>query len=160
MFAHEIFVRFGLKPRKISTKFRCGFTYRPFNAQFQELKDLKAEGAGLFAEIDLYPFQKYFFAGIRWDLLNYNWLTKDALKTMGTDKSYVVFTGTNGYTLAGFDIPVHNRISLLLYGMLGVQYYRIADSEFFLDYIAGGNIPETHTRLVHQFNIAVKIRIR
>ncbi|MDR2424917.1 MAG: hypothetical protein LBD59_09380 [Prevotellaceae bacterium] len=161
MMAPEIFGQMNFKTKAIPLKAKLGCNYHPFNAQLRGLKKLKAEGIGLFAEADIYPFRKYLFAGVRWDGITFNWLTKSALSTVNENVSFIGFTGTNIYGLAGLDVPVFQRINLLLYGMFGAQQYKISDSGFSSgDYIVNNLVSEEHIRFVYQFNIAVSIRIK
>ena len=161
MFVPDVFGRIDFKTKKVVMKAKFGFNYHPFNAQFQGIKELKSEGTGLFAEGDIYPFRKYLFAGLRWDLITFNWLTNSALKVIKTNKSYIGFTGTNIYGVAGLDMPVYQNINFLLYGMFGVQQYKISDGEFSSgNYIVNGSAQESHTRFVYQLNVAVSIQIR
>lgn len=161
MIVPEVFGCLDFKTKKVPIRTKFGLNYHPFNAQFREIKELKSEGIGLFAEADIYPFRKYLFAGIHWDLMTVNWLTSSALKKIETDKSSIGFTGANIYGLTGLDLPVSQNVSFLLYGMLGFQQYKISDGGFSSgSYIINSIIQEEHIRFVYQFNIAVSIRIK
>ena len=161
MIAPEVFGQLNFKTKAIPVKAKFGFNYHPFNAQFQGIKGLKTEGVGLFAEGDIYPFQKYLFAGVRWDFLTFNWLTNSALKKIESDMSYIGFTGTNIYGLTGLDLPVFQNVSFLLYAMFGAQQYKISNGGFSSgSYVVNGSVQENYTRFVYQLNLAVSIRIK
>ncbi|MDR2423543.1 MAG: hypothetical protein LBD59_02325 [Prevotellaceae bacterium] len=82
-----------------------------------------------------------------WDGLTFNWLTKSALSTADENVSFIGFTGTNIYGLAGLDVPVFQRINLLLYGLFGAQQYKISDSGFSSgDYTVNSLVSEEHIR--------------
>jgi hypothetical protein len=142
-------------------EWRFGIDYRKFNTNFQKTDGLETKSVGLFADAVIFPFQKYFFTGIRWDLITLNWFTDNALEKLGSGMSSGIFSGTNFYGIVGIDIPVFKRINFRLSGMPGVQQYKVSDGNFSSgSYVSNGTVQENHTRFVYQLNATMIIRIK
>jgi len=144
-------VRFGIK---------AGFTYSPFEAQFQGVKNLKTESVGFFAEGDFYPFRKYLFLGVRWELINVNWFTNDALQMLESDNSSIIFTGTCLYGVLGVSIPVWRNIYTNIYAMPGIQQYRVSDGSFSSgNYVIDGTEQENHVQFSGRLLVGISVKL-
>jgi hypothetical protein len=138
---------------------KIGADYHSFDASFQGLNDLETQSVGLFADALIFPFHKYLFTGIRWDMITLNWLTGNAQKKLDTGPT--VFSGTSFYGIAGIDIPVLKTVSFRLYGMPGVQQYKVSDGNFSSgSYVSNGTIQENQTKFVWQVNASIVFRLK
>jgi hypothetical protein len=139
---------------------KAGISYRTFDAEFRGVDQLETKSIGLFAEATIFPFQKYFFTGVRWDLITFNWFTNSSLKKLDSDLSSIIFSGTSFYGIAGIDIPVFKKIRFRLYGMPEFQEYKVSDGNFSSgNYVSDGTIQESYTKFVYQVNLGLVIRL-
>ncbi|GHT18491.1 hypothetical protein FACS189429_5110 [Bacteroidia bacterium] len=155
--APEVFLQLNKKiGRRLPLEIKIGLDHRKFDATFAGISDLPAEGVGLFGEATVYPFQKWFYAGLRWNIITVNWLTGNALNRIGSGLSSNVFAGTNIYAVAGVDVPVFKSMSFRVYAMPGLQQYKISDGSFSSgDYIVDGTVQEGHFKFAAQVNAAI-----
>jgi hypothetical protein len=157
-FTPEVFVqkRFNLFQRPFEPK--VGINYRSFETDFKGINQLDTKSIGLFAEAAIFPFHKYLFTGIRWELITLNWFTGEALNKLNSNMTSNVFSGTNLYGIVGIDLPVFKHIGFRLYGMPGIQQYKVSDGAFSSgDYVFEGTIQESHTKFVFQLNAGIVI---
>jgi hypothetical protein len=160
-FTPEIFVQKNLTLFNRPFEPKIGINYRSVESSFQEIDNLETKSAGLFAEITIFPFHRYLFAGIRWDAITLNWLTDEALKKLDPDLSFIMFNGTNLYGIAGVDIPVSDKVGFRLYGMSGIKNYTVSDGTFSSgNYVSDGIARESHTDFVYQLNVGIVIRLK
>jgi hypothetical protein len=157
----EGFVQFHYLFSQLPADAKAGIKYLPYNASFQERNDLETESWGFFVEAVVYPFKKYLYAGLRWELFTFNWLTDKAIEKLAINKSSIAFSGANLYGLIGLDIPVSDRIVLKMYAMPGIQTYNISDGSFTSgSYSMDSNkIIENHYKFAFQINAGLSIRI-
>ena len=82
-----------------------------------------------FLGTDVYPFRKIFYTGVHFEF-DLNIFDKNAMNALGGVKEKVTrsFPGFRSYAVAGLDIPLSRRVSLLLSGMPGWQFYIISDN--------------------------------
>jgi hypothetical protein len=160
-FTPEIFVQRNLSLFRYIFEPKVGITYRTFNSGFQGINQLETASIGLFAEVVVFPFRKYFFTGIRWELITLNWFTNEALNKLNSNTISNVFSGTNLYGIVGIDLPVFKQIGFRLYGMTGIQQYKVSDGVFSSsNYVFNGTIQENHTEFVFQLNAGIVIHLR
>ena len=151
VFAQGHIKKFGIK---------AGFTYFPFEASFKNTNGLKTESVGFFAEGAFYPFRKYLFAGLRWEVINFNWLTNKALHTLEGDNSSIIFTGTGLYGVLGVTIPVWKRIYTNIYAMPGIRQYKISDGNFSSgNYVIDGTVQEEHVQFDFRLCVGIAVKI-
>ncbi|MDR2010346.1 MAG: hypothetical protein LBQ22_07680, partial [Bacteroidales bacterium] len=140
---------------------KVGINFRNVESSFQGVGHLETNSIGLFGEATVFPFRKYFFAGVRWELITLNWLTSNAMKELNSNLSSITFSGTNLYGTVGIDIPVFNKIGFRLYGMPGIKNYTVSDGSFSSgSYVSDGTVQESHTEFVYQINAAVVIHLK
>jgi hypothetical protein len=160
-FTPEIFVQKNASLFQRPFEPKVGITYRDVETTFKEINRLKTNSIGLFAEAAIFPFHKYFFTGIRWELITLNWFTDEAQNESNSNLASTVFSGTNLYGIAGIDIPLFKNIGLRLYGMSGIQQYKVSDGSFsFGSYVHDGTIQENHTEFVYQLNAGIILHLK
>jgi hypothetical protein len=163
-FDAECFFQTDLKLVKIPIEPKIGLSYHKYATDFGVLDDLKVSNVGLFMEGTVYPFQKYFFTGLRWEIFNLNWFSDQAVKNLEAvyASSPHNFLGTNFYAIAGIDIPIVKAVSFRLYTMPGIHTYSI--SEWGISSGDGVNIDlsdsgKVYDRFVFQVNAGLVFRI-
>ena len=137
---------------------KIGMSYHKFTTQLDFLDNLEMESVGMFVEATINPFRKYFFTGIRVELLNFNWFTDKSRLRLNEVSIYPtdISLGTSFYGVLGFNIPVWERVNFRIYGMPGVQGYRILDGNFFTGY---DKYNEGYTKFVFQVCAGVIVKI-
>jgi hypothetical protein len=159
--APEAYLQWHFPVARRRFEVKGGVDYHAFDAKFNGLDGLKTKGAGLFAEAIIFPFHKYFYAGIRWDLITVNSLTKNTLNRMGSTNSSIVFSGSNFFGVAGVDFLLSRKIHFRLYGMPGVRQYKISDGTFSSgNYIVDGTTQESHYDFICQVNVGLVFRLK
>jgi len=157
----EIFLQGGgqLWERPVNAK--VGVSYFPYQASFRQRTDLHTESIGIFAEGVIHPFSNFLFAGFRWEGINFNWFSQESLQAIGSDMSFVLFSGTGFYGVVGASIPLSNNISLNLSAMPGFQNYRLADGLFSSgNFTTGGMHQENHILFNFRALAGISIRLR
>jgi len=124
---------------------KIGFNYTPFNATFKGKTDLKTENIGFFVEGVFYPFHKFLYLGLRWETINVNWFPPETLQRLESDMSFIIFTGTCLFGVAGVAVPLWKNGFFKVYVMPGIQQYRVSDGTFSSgSYVVDGTIQENH----------------
>jgi hypothetical protein len=151
-------LNFNIAQRPFEPK--IGVSHHVFESSLGEIDHLESESVGLFLEATIFPFHKYFFAGFRADVITFNWLTNGALNRLNIGSSSDVFSGMNFYGIAGLDIPLFSRVNLRIYGMPGIQQYKISDGTFSSgNYVFDGTTQEESVGFVYQVNLGLVIRL-
>jgi hypothetical protein len=157
----EFFVQKNLILFKRPFEPKVGINFRTFDRTSKEDDRMGTNSIGLFAEATIFPFHNYFFAGIRWELVTINWFAKDALQKSESTMFSSVFSGTNFYGIVGVDIPISKRVGFRLYGMSGIQQYKLSDGVFSSgNYAVNGPIQESHVKFVYQLNGGIVVHLK
>jgi hypothetical protein len=160
-FTPEIFVQKNLTLFNRQFEPKVGINYRSVESSFQGVGHLATNSIGLFGEATIFPFHKYFFAGVRWELITLNRFTANAMKELNSNLSSIIFGGTNFYGTVGIDIPVFGKAGFRVYGMPGFKNYTVSDGRFSSgSYVFDGTIRESHTEFVYQLNAAIVIHLK
>lgn len=142
---------------------KAGFMFHANTTSFKNIDDLDIQSAGLFAECVIYPFRKYLYAGVRWELINVYWFTDEATQKLNraSVNATQVFTGTSFYGVVGVNIPLGGIVAFNIYGMPGVRQYRISDGDFSSgNYTVNGSHSEEYVKFAFQANIGLTIKIK
>jgi hypothetical protein len=160
-FTPEIFVQKNLTLFRLPFEPKVGINFRSVESGFLGVEHLETTSIGLFGEATVFPFRKYFFAGVRWELITLNRFTSNAMKELDLNLSSIIFSGTNIYGTVGIDIPVFNEVGLRLYAMPGIKTYMVSDGKFASgSYVVDGTVQENHADFVYQINAAIVIRLK
>lgn len=160
----ETFAQANLQFGQIPFEPKLGFTYRTFATDYKELNNLGIESIGIFAEGDIYPFKKFFYAGGRLEM-DANWFNDKAMNLLDNANEPVLrtFPGFRFYAVTGFDIPMNQRISLRISVMPGWQFYVISDNWKISSGGSGINMYSndgvSYNRFVFQVNVGLAIRL-
>ncbi len=141
---------------------KAGLAYHAYTVSLGGVEQLKAGSIGLFMEGTVYPFRKYFYVGVRWELFNVNWFTNDAVTKLNNISTKVPssFLGTNFYGIAGIDLPLTKSISFRAYGMPGIQVYSISNWQWSSGKIdVDMNSGSSRTQFVFQMNVGIAVKI-
>jgi len=153
-------LRFGSTPFEP----KIGLSYRSLTTDYKNFNDLDVEAYGLFLGTEVYPFKNFFFTGMQFEF-DLNRFDKKAMTALENSNEYVTrsFPGFRFYAIAGFDIPVSQRISMRVSGVPGFNFYVISEE---WDVSSGGttiNINAKNgtgfSKFVYQFNAGLVIRL-
>jgi hypothetical protein len=160
-FTGEGFFQVDLHPRRIAIEPKAGLSYHSYNTSLEFVNNLDVQNIGLFIEGAIYPFEKYLYTGIRWEILNVNWFTDQSMNRLDEIFTYTpaVFLGTSFYGTIGVNIPIGESISFRVYGMPGIHAYKISDWEISNNNINLSSPGESHTKFVFQLNASIVYKI-
>jgi hypothetical protein len=135
---------------------------------FDNVKDLNASSVGFFGDIAIYPFNKGLFTGIRWELINFNWLSDDSKTKIENARNYSptsMYTGTCIFLQIGYNFQLSDKIGIKLYGQLGFQEFTITNgSSSSGSYVQNGTtnnlISEDHTKFIYNINLSIEFKIK
>jgi hypothetical protein len=91
--------------------------------EFDQAKYLKASSIGIFGDVVIYPFNKGIYLGLRWELINFNWLAKESQLKVEKEKDYSatsLYTGTCGFFQMGYAFNLGNNTKLKVYAQSGL----------------------------------------
>src|SRR5512145_2418299 len=74
----EIYIKSDIRIFNRKTEIKAGLNNRSYQLEFDGAKNLNAQSFGVFGDIAVYPFNKGLFTGLRWELIDFNWLTSDS----------------------------------------------------------------------------------
>jgi hypothetical protein len=155
----EGFLQGGLRLWNRPLEAKAGVSYFPYKARFQQKDDLKTESVGLFAEGVYYPFYNYLFAGLRWEVINFNWFPQETLQVLESNMSSITFTGSGFYGVVGVAIPLGKSAYVNIYAMPGLQQYKVLDGSFSSGNYATGSIQESHVKFSFRAFASITIRL-
>ena len=115
-------LQINVKWKRINIDAAVGVNYHPYTISYAERKDLKVNKFGLMEEITIFPFQKYLFTGLRFEV-TYNWLSKNAIHTLDKHSLYApnFYVGLGFYGITGIDLPISSSISFKIYSIYGLH---------------------------------------
>jgi len=142
------------------TEVGIGLLGRSYNLDVGRATDLKANSIGLFGDIAIYPFDKYLFTGLRWELVNLNWFdgkSKTELKNEGYISNWSS-AGTGIFLQIGTEIPLSPKSKMRLFVQPGVLAYDkpIGDSSV---YVQSGLAKVNKAQFICNINLAFEFAI-
>ena len=166
-FRGELYLKSDLKLFKRDAELKFGMNNRSYQLTFDNVSDLDASSVGFFGDIAIYPFNKGFFAGLRWELINFNWLS-DASKTkIETERSYTptsLYTGTCMFFQFGYKFKISETFGIKLYGQPGFQQFKISNgsssSGSYVQNPSNDLIVEDHYKFIYNVNLSIEIKIK
>lgn len=142
-FQGEIYVKSDLKLFNRRSELKIGMNYRPYQLTFDSISGLEASSIGLFGDLVVYPFNKGLFAGVRWELITFNWFTEASKETIENERDYSatsLYTGTCIHFEVGYNFNISKNLKMKLYGQSGLQQFRISNGSS-----SSGNYVQTNT---------------
>ena len=156
----EMMLQLNFQTSKIKLEPKVGFSYQPYIANFAKGEHL-IHSIGIGSEFSVYPCQKYFFFGIRWEWISVNWFDKAAIREIDKVALYYKKSYANGLRcwalITGVNFNIGNRISLKAYTLQGVHAYTIAPEFIREGFWFIQNENTTHVKFMFQFNIGVVV---
>ncbi len=164
----EIYLKSDIELFNRKTEIKAGINNRSYQLDFDGVRDLNAQSFGFFGDIAVYPFNKGLFTGLRWELINFNWLTSDSKTKVESEKKYSptsLYTGTCMFLQLGYDVRLSDKIGLKLYGQPGFQQFKITNgsssSGSYVQSSSSNNlIIEDHYKFIYNINLSIEFRIK
>jgi hypothetical protein len=163
-FKGEIYLKsnFDLFNRKAELK--AGVNNRSYNLEFDNVKDLSAKSVGFFGDITIYPFNKGLFTGIRWELINFNWLTAGSRTKIENERNYsatLLYSGTCMFFQLGYDFKISDKAGIKIYGQPGIQQFKISNGSSTAQNTSNDNvIMEDHYKFIYNINLSIEFKIK
>ncbi len=144
------------------SEIKTGLNFRPYKVRhFDDIYNLKANSLGIFADLAVYPFEKYIFVGVRWEVLTFNWLNSESKKRIEDTNMYRVvnmYTGTSAYLQAGTELPINDKMGFKIYALPGLQNYKIKSAGRYSYVISYEKKSENQTRFVCDVNVSFEVK--
>src|SRR5574344_50502 len=164
----EVYLKSDLKLFNRKAEIKAGLNNRSYQLDFDNVKDLNAQSLGLFGDIVIYPLNKGLFTGVRWELINFNWLTSDSKTKVENERNYSptsLYTGTCMFFQLGYKFRLSDDFSLKLYGQPGFQQYQISNGSFSSgNYVHGTSVAdliiEEYVDFIYNINLSIEFRIK
>jgi hypothetical protein len=96
-FQGELYLKSDFRTFNRHSEIKVGLNNRSYQFTFDKLSELEASSVGLFGDFVIYPFDKGLFAGVRWEMLNFNWLSDASKDRVRSERDYEptsLYTGT------------------------------------------------------------------
>ena len=167
-FRGELYLKSELKFGKRNGEIKFGVNNRSYQLTFDKVSDLHASSIGFFADIAVYPFNNGIFTGIRWELINFNWLSEDSKNRIRIENKYEptsLYTGTCLFFQIGYKFKISKHIGIKLYGQPGLQQFKISNGTFSSgNYVTNQSdlpiIVENHYKFIYNANLSLEIKIK
>lgn len=164
----EIYLKSDLELFNRKSEIKAGINNRSYQLDFDNVKDLNAKSFGLFGDVVIYPLNNGLFTGVRWELINFNWLTSDSKTKVENERNYSptsLYTGTCVFFQLGYKFQISDDFSLKLYGQPGFQQYQISNGSFSSgNYVQGTSdddlIIEEYVDFIYNINLSIEFRIK
>jgi len=155
-FLGELYLKSDFKLFNRNSEIKAGINNHSYQLTFDKVSDLDASSIGLFGDIAVYPFDKGLFAGIRWEMININWLSNESKNKVENERGHrpVVYTGTSIFFQIGYDVKISNKFGVKLYAQPGFQQFRILSPP--------GNpnhLIENHFKFIYNVNLSLEIKL-
>lgn len=161
-FRGEIYLKSDIQLFNRKAEIKAGLNNRSYQLDFDGVKDLDAQSIGFFGDIVIYPFNKGLFTGVRWELINFNWLTSESKSKIERENDYSptsLYTGTCMFFQIGYNFQLSDKFGIKLYGQPGFQQFRITNgSSSSGNYVQSSStsdlIIEDHYEFIYNINIS------
>lgn len=111
----ELYLRFNTTVFNRNSEFKIGVNNRSYEISFDGVHGLDASSFSIFSDLAVYPFNHGLFTGLRWEMINFNWLSSDATNTFRMERNYSptsFFTGTCLFFQLGYHFRINNYFAL------------------------------------------------
>lgn len=167
-FRGEVYLKTDINLFNRKAEIKAGLNNRSYQLTFDNVKDLNASSIGFFGDIAIYPFNKGLFAGIRWELINFNWLSDNSKTKIENVRGYSptsIYTGTCMFFQLGYNFQLSEKVGLKLFGQLGFQQFKITNgSSSSGGYVQSGStkdlIIEDHYKFIYNLNLTIEFKIK
>ena len=166
-FRGEFYLKSDLKLGNRNAEIKVGMNNRSYQLTFDKVSDLNASSIGFFGDIAIYPFNKGLFTGLRWELINFNWLSSESKNRIRTERGYEatsLYTGTCLFLQIGYKFKISNNFGIKIYGQPGFQQFKISNGSFSsgssVTNPSGDPIVEDHYKFIYNVNLSIEIKIK
>jgi len=166
-FRGELYLKSELKLGTRNSEIKVGLNNRSYQLTFDNVSGLNASSIGFFGDMAIYPFNKGLFTGVRWELINFNWLSEESKNTIKNERGYEstsLYTGTCMFLQIGYKFKLSNNFGIKIYGQPGFQQFKIGNgSSSSGNYIQNppeNLIVEEHYKFIYNVNLSFEIKIR
>lgn len=167
-FRGEFYVLKDIQMFKRNAELKLGVNNRSYQLDFDGVKDLDAMSFSLFGDVAVYPFNKGFFTGLRWELINFNWLSSESKIKVEKVKDYSLtslYTGTCMFLQIGYKFRLSDYCALRVYAQPGFQQFRITNgtssSGTYVFTPSDDNLViEDHYEFIYNLNVSIEFRSR
>ena len=166
-FRGELYLKSDSKLFKRNSEIKIGVNNHSYQLTFDNVSDLNASSIGFFGDIAIYPFDKGLFTGVRWELINFNWLSGESKNKIINERGYEptsLYTGTSMFFQIGYKFKISNNFGIKLYGQPGFQQFKISNGLFssgsYVTNPSGNPIVEDHYKFIYNVNLSVEIKIK
>lgn len=165
----EIYLKSDLSLPNRKYELKAGFNNRTYELSFDGVSDLKAYSVGIFADAAIYPFYNGFLAGVRWELVNFNWLTEASKNRIELENNYTptnLYTGTCVFLQLGYNFKLTEDLGLKVYGQPGMQQFTISNgtssSGSFVETTGDMDdiVLEYHYEFIFNLNVSFEFRVK
>lgn len=164
----ELYLKSDLKLFNRNCELKAGINNRSYQLTFDNVSNLNTSSIGFFGDIAVYPFNKGLFTGIRWELINFNWLSDESKARIESERNYSptsIYTGTCMFFQLGYQFKLSDKLSIKLYGQPGFQQFKISNGSSSSGSYIQTNSPdnliiEDHLEFIYNLNLSVEIKIK
>ena len=163
----EFYLKSELELINLKSEIKIGLNTHSYQLIFDNVSELNASSFGVFGDIAIYPFGKGFLTGIRWEAINFNWLSENSKNKIISERDYTptdLFTGTSIFLQVGYIIKLSKNLCIKLYGQPGFQQYKISNGSFSSgDFVQGSTdniIIENHFKFIFNGNLSIELKIK
>lgn len=157
-FGGELYLQTNIQLFKLSSELKFGLNNRSYQLSFDGVSGLEASSIGFFGDIAIFPFNKGLFTGVRWELININWLSGDSKVKIFKERLYhpvSYYSGTCFFFQVGYKFDISNRFGIRIYGQPGLQQFKISNGQLPPD-----TKMEEYFKFIYNINLSFDIRIK
>jgi len=165
-FRGELYLKSDIRLFNRNSEIKFGINNHSYQLTFDNVSNLNASSIGFFGDIAIFPFDKGLFAGIRWEAINFNWLSNESRDRIRAERGYEpisLYTGTSIFFQIGYKFKISDKLAIRLYGQPGFQQFRITNgstsSGSFVQNPSGNPIVENHVKFIYNINLSLEIRL-
>lgn len=164
----ELYLLSDLRLFNRNCELKAGINNRSYKLTFDHLSNLDASSIGFFGDIAIYPFNKGLFTGIRWELVNFNWLSDESKTRIENERNYSptsLYTGTCMFFQLGYQLKLSDKIRVKFYGQPGFQQFKISNGSsssgsYMQTTSTDKLIIEDHYEFIYNLNLSIEIKIK
>jgi hypothetical protein len=153
---------------KKDADFRAGISNRTYKFDFDGVNNLESNSVGVFCDAIIYPFNNGLFTGLRWELINLNWLTTSSKTQFAAARDYTpssLYSGSSLLLQLGYKWQVADKLGLRLYVQPGIQQFRISNTSTTFGNYSGGSdnttlISEDHNEFICNVNLSIDFKMK
>ena len=166
-FRGEVYLKSDLKFGNLNSEIKVGVNIHSYQLIFDKVSSLNASSIGFFGDIAIYPFGKGLFTGIRWEFVNFNWLSEESKSKIRNERGYEptsLYTGTNLFFQIGYKFKIYKKFGIKIYGQPGLQQFRISNGSFssgsYATNPSGDPIIEDNYKFIYNVNLSIELNFK